>query len=282
MNTIVIVLPILTLLMFDLGLTLCVDDFKMVFRRPKSVIAGLVGQLIILPAVALLLAWIFRLEPLFFVGVVLIACCPGGSSSNVFSKLAHGDVALSVSLTALSSIITLFTIPLILNLAVSLTGSESGGIHLPVGNLILQNIFLMLVPIVIGIFIHYRFPKAAVRIDKVLSKIAFPAIILLATIFYLQNTEAIGENFASMGLVVTILIICAIMVARLLSWPMRLNDKETRTITIEVGMQNAAQAIAIASSPFVFNNETIAVPAIIYSLMMNVVLIVYVAVVARR
>ena len=79
-----------------------------------------------------------------------------------------------------------------------------------------------------------------------------------------------------------ILIICAIIVARLLSWPMRLNDKETRTITIEVGMQNAAQAIAIASSPFVFNNETIAVPAIIYSLMMNVVLIVYVAVVARR
>ncbi len=85
-----------------------------------------------------------------------------------------------------------------------------------------------------------------------------------------------------MGVVVTILIVCAIMAARLLAWPMRLNDRETRTITIEVGMQNAAQAIAIASSPLVFDNETIAVPAIIYSLMMNVVLIIYVAVVARR
>lgn len=278
MNTIVIVLPILTLLMFDLGLTLCVADFKLVFQRPKSVIAGLLGQIIVLPAFAFLLAWLFHLEALFFIGVVLIACCPGGSSSNVFSKLAHGDVALSVSLTALSSIITLFTIPIILNMAVTFTGTEQGGVHLPVGNLIVQNILLMLLPIMIGIFINHRFHNAALKMDKILSKIAFPAIILLATIFYLNNTEAISKNFTSMGVIITILIIGAIVSARLLAWPMHLNDKETRTITIEVGMQNAAQAITIASSPFVFNNETIAVPAIIYSLMMNVVLIIYVVV----
>lgn len=278
MNTIVIVLPILTLLMFDLGLTLCVADFKLVFQRPKSVIAGLLGQIIVLPAFAFLLAWLFHLEALFFIGVVLIACCPGGSSSNVFSKLAHGDVALSVSLTALSSIITLFTIPIILNMAVTFTGTEQGGVHLPVGNLIVQNILLMLLPIMIGIFINHRFHNAALKMDKILSKIAFPAIILLATVFYLNNTEAISKNFTSMGVIITILIIGAIVSARLLAWPMHLNDKETRTITIEVGMQNAAQAITIASSPFVFNNETIAVPAIIYSLMMNVVLIIYVVV----
>ncbi|MBQ0141393.1 MAG: bile acid:sodium symporter family protein [Prevotellaceae bacterium] len=278
MNTIVIVLPILTLLMFDLGLTLCVADFKLVFQRPKSVIAGLLGQIIVLPAFAFLLAWLFHLEALFFIGVVLIACCPGGSSSNVFSKLAHGDVALSVSLTALSSIITLFTIPIILNMAVTFTGTEQGGVHLPVGNLIVQNILLMLLPIMIGIFINHRFHNAALKMDKILSKIAFPAIILLATIFYLNNTEAISKNFTSMGVIITILIIGAIVSARLIAWPMHLNDKETRTITIEVGMQNAAQAITIASSPFVFNNETIAVPAIIYSLMMNVVLIIYVVV----
>ncbi|MCQ2075566.1 MAG: bile acid:sodium symporter family protein [Bacteroidaceae bacterium] len=278
MNTIVIVLPILTLLMFDLGLTLCVADFKLVFQRPKSVIAGLLGQIIVLPAFAFLLAWLFHLEALFFIGVVLIACCPGGSSSNVFSKLAHGDVALSVSLTALSSIITLFTIPIILNMVVTFTGTEQGGVHLPVGNLIVQNILLMLLPIMIGIFINHRFHNAALKMDKILSKIAFPAIILLATVFYLNNTEAISKNFTSMGVIITILIIGAIVSSRLLAWPMHLNDKETRTITIEVGMQNAAQAITIASSPFVFNNETIAVPAIIYSLMMNVVLIIYVVV----
>lgn len=276
MNAIVIVLPILTLLMFDLGLTLSLQDFRLVFRQPRGVIAGLLGQLVVLPAIALLLAWAFKLEPMFFLGVVLIACCPGGSSSNVFSRLANGDVALSVSLTALSSVITLFTIPLILQLAVNLTGSDAAAIHLPLGNLIKQNIVLVLVPIVLGIVIHYRWPHAAEKMDKVLSKIAFPAILLLATVFYLQNTKVIGENIASMGLIVTLLIIGAIVASRLLAWPLKLNGKEARTITIEVGMQNAAQAIAIASSPFVFGNSVIAVPAIIYSLMMNVILIAYV------
>lgn len=282
MNAIVIVLPIITLLMFDLGLTLSLQDFRLVFRQPRGVIAGLLGQLVVLPAVALLLAWAFKLEPMFFVGVVLIACCPGGSSSNVFSRLAGGDVALSVTLTALSSVITLFTIPLILQLAVTLTGSDASAIHLPLGNLIKQNIVLVLVPIVLGIFIHYRWPSAAAKMDKVLSKIAFPAILLLATVFYLQNTKVIGENFTSMGLVVTLLILSAIAVSRLLAWPLKLNSKEARTITIEVGMQNAAQAIAIASSPFVFGNSVIAVPAIIYSLMMNVILIIYVLIAGRK
>lgn len=282
MNAIVIVLPILTLLMFDLGLTLSLQDFRLVFRQPRGVIAGLLGQLIVLPAVALLLAWAFKLEPMFFVGVVLIACCPGGSSSNVFSRLAGGDVALSVTLTALSSVITLFTIPLILQLAVTLTGSDASAIHLPLGNLIKQNIVLVLVPIVLGIFIHYRWPGAAAKMDKVLSKIAFPAILLLATVFYLQNTKVIGENITSMGLVVTLLILSAIAVSRLLAWPLKLNGKEARTITIEVGMQNAAQAIAIASSPFVFGNSVIAVPAIIYSLMMNVILIIYVLIAGKK
>ncbi|MBQ0089445.1 MAG: bile acid:sodium symporter family protein [Prevotellaceae bacterium] len=278
MNTIFIVIPILTLLMFDLGLTLCLDDFKLVFKRPKSVLAGMIGQLIILPAIALFLAWYFKLEPLFFIGIVLIACCPGGSSSNVFSKLANGDVALSVSLTALSSIITLFTIPLILNYAVSLAGTGNNNIDLPIGNLIMQNIVLALVPILIGIGIHYQFPNTAKKIDNILSKIAFPAIILLATVFYFQNTEAICNNFSRLGFIITILIIFAIIVARLLSFPLKLNNKEKKTITIEIGMQNAAQAITIATSPLVFNNEVIAVPAIIYSLMMNVILIIYVLV----
>ena len=111
MNGILIVLPILTLLMFDLGLVLRPNDFMLVFKQPKAIIMGLAGQLILLPLLAFALAEIFHLEPLFYIGIMLIACCPGGSSSNVFSMLAKGDVALSVSLTALSSIITLFTVP---------------------------------------------------------------------------------------------------------------------------------------------------------------------------
>ena len=135
MNTIYIVLPILTLLMFDLGLSLRLEDFGKVVRHPGAIVVAMVGQLVLLPLIALGLAWTFHLPPVFFIGLVLIACCPGGSSSNVFSKLAGGDVALSVTLTALSSIITLVTIPFIMQGATQLVG-ESVGITLPVGNLV--------------------------------------------------------------------------------------------------------------------------------------------------
>ena len=183
MNTIWIVLPILTLLMFDLGLVLSFEDFGKVFRNPWPIVVALFGQLVLLPAIALGLGYLFHLPAVFFIGLVLIACCPGGSSSNVFSKLANGDVALSVTLTAISSIVTLFTIPLIMSWATRLVG-ESVGISLPVGNLIKQNLVLMLLPVLLGIGIHYAWPKAAEKIDKVLTKLAFPLLLVLITVFF--------------------------------------------------------------------------------------------------
>jgi len=281
MNTIWIVLPILTLLMFDLGLSLKLEDFSKVIHHPWPVAVALFGQLVILPAVALMLAWAFRLEPVFFIGLVLIACCPGGSSSNVFSKLAGGDVALSVTLTALSSIITLFTVPVIMSWATQLVG-EGVGITLPVGNLIKQNLLLMLLPVIAGIVVHYVWLNAAAKTDKVLSKLAFPLLLVLITIFYIQNQKAILENIGLMGLCVTVLILVAIFCSSMLSRLVRNSSRQRRTIVIEVGMQNAAQAISIASSPFIFANEVMAIPAILYSLMMNVILLIYVYFIRKK
>lgn len=281
MNTIWIVLPILTLLMFELGLNLEFEDFKLFKYRPKPVIAGLIGQIIILPALAWLIGWALKLEPIFLIGFVLIACCPGGSSSNVFSMIAKGDVALSVSLTACSSIITLFTVPLILEWVTASAGSEIN-VHLPVGKLVMQNLVLMFLPIAVGIAVRKRSYWVANKIHKVLSKIAFPALIFLATVFFIQNRDAIIDKFGQLGLSITVLILLAMASGVALSWAMRVNTRERRTIVIEIGMQNAAQAIAIASSPLVFNNDTIAIPAIIYALMMNIILILYVAVVKNR
>ncbi len=281
MNTIWIVLPILTLLMFELGLNLEFEDFKLFKYRPKPVIAGLIGQIIILPALAWLIGWALKLEPIFLIGFVLIACCPGGSSSNVFSMIAKGDVALSVSLTACSSIITLFTVPLILEWVTASAGSEIN-VHLRVGKLVMQNLVLMFLPIIIGIIVRKRSYWVANKIHKVLSKIAFPALIFLATVFFIQNRDAIIDKFGQLGLSITVLILLAMASGVALSWAMRVNTRERRTIVIEIGMQNAAQAIAIASSPLVFNNDTIAIPAIIYALMMNIILIIYVAVVKNR
>ena len=267
--------------MFDLGLTLRVKDFYMVVTRPKAFFVALCGQIILLPLIALGLGWAFSLTPVFFIGLMLIACSPGGSSSNIFSKLAGGDVALSVTLTAMSSLLTLITLPIVMGWVTATSGAEVG-ITLPVGNLLKQNLLLMLLPVVIGLLINQFFPKAAQAIDKVLSKAAFPALMLLVTIFFAQHYRTIFAHIGRLGLCVTALILLAIGCASLLSRLFHITGRERRTVNIEVGMQNAAQAIALATSPFVFNNQEMAIPAILYSLMMNVVLLTYVAIVKKK
>lgn len=221
MNPILIVLPILTLLMFDLGLTLRPADFLLFRRRPRAVAVGLVGQIVVLPAVAFALGMAFALPPVFFVGLVLIACSPGGSSSNIFSKLA-------------------------------------------------------------GVFVRHRFPSAAASIDRVLARVAFPALILLAVLFFIQHRVTIMAHFTGLGACITLMILTAVASGAALSRLMHLERRETRTVVIEVGMQNAAQAIAVASSPLIFHNDVMAIPAILYALLMNVILLIYVAAVKRR
>lgn len=285
MNTIFIVLPILTLLMFDLGLTLKPADFKLIAERPKPVLIGLFGQIILLPLIAWgiisvlnseLLALNYHLTPLFIIGMMLVACSPGGSSSNVFSMLAKGDVALSVTLTACSSILTLFTLPLIMSWVTAEVG-EAVNIHLPVGKLLVQNLVLMVVPIAVGLTVSLLRPNAAERLHGVLKRIAMPALVLLVTVFFFQHKQTIVSEFGSLGLTMTILILACTGCGALLSCLFRLTGRERRTLVIEIGMQNAAQAITIACSPLIFNNEIIAIPAIIYALMMNLVLLAYVA-----
>lgn len=277
MNTVFIVLPILTLLMFELGLTVKLADFRLLAKNPKPVFIALFGQIVLLPIIAFILASIFHLTPLFYIGVILIACCPGGSSSNVFSMLAKGNVALSILLTALSSIITLFTIPFIMSTAVSWIGNTMDTeIRLPMGNLLIQNILFMFLPILLGAYVRKKWNNTADRLDRILSKIAFPALLLLAGIFFVQHRQTIYENIQILGACITLLILLAISGAALLSRMFKFNTSTRRTIVIEVGMQNAAQAIAIASSPFIFDNGVIAIPAIIYALMMNIILLTYV------
>ena len=289
MNTIFIVLPILTILMFDLGLVLRPADFRLIAERPKPIVIGLVGQIVLLP----LIAWglikfagvvpLFAqtLTPLFVIGIMLVACSPGGSSSNVFSMLAKGDVALSVTLTTCSSIITLFTLPLIMSWVTSEVG-DAVNIHLPVGRLLVQNIVLMVVPISLGFVLNLYKSELAARIHEVLKRIAMPALVLLVTIFFIQHRQTIVAEFGSLGMMMTILILSTTGCGALLAWLFRLTGKERRTLVIEIGMQNAAQAITIACSPLIFNNEIIAIPAIIYALMMNLVLIAYVGITKLR
>ena len=292
MNTIFIVLPILTLLMFDLGLCLKPQDFQLIAQRPKPVLVGLLGQIVLLPLIAWgiiqICQWSFggghwstNLSPLFIIGIMLVACSPGGSSSNVFSMLAKGDVALSVTLTACSSLITLFTLPLIMAWVTNGIQESAISIQLPIGKLLIQNLVLMVVPIGIGFVVNIFKEELAAKIHNVLKRIAMPALVLLVTVFFFQHKQTIVEEFPSLGLTMTVLILASTGCGALLSRLLRLKDKERRTLVIEIGMQNAAQAITIACSPLIFNNEVMAIPAIIYALMMNIVLLIYVGIVKK-
>ena len=283
MNTIWIVMPILIVLMFLLGIDLDRTAFAGVRRQPKAVLLGRLGQLVLLPIIAFGVAWALNLPPVYFMGLVLVACCPGGSSSNVFSMLAKGDVALSVTLTALSSIITLFTLPVIMEFVTRFVSDMSEvQITLPVGKLLVQNIVLLFVPLIAGSIFRHFLPTAAARVGRVLGKAAFPALMTLALVFFLQYSNEIVDNFAMLGLSAALLILLAMACSSALSRLGGFGSAVRRTIVIEVGMQNAAQAIAIASSPFIFNSGEMALPAIIYALLMNVILLTYVYCIRKK
>lgn len=276
-------MPILIVLMFLLGIDINKKAFTDIAHNPKAVLLGLIGQIVILPILAFSIAWLLKLPPVYFMGLVLVACCPGGSSSNVFSMLAKGEVALSVTLTALSSIITLFTLPIIMEFVTARVSDMSGiNIELPVGKLFIQNIVLLFVPLFAGSLFKHFCPEAAAKVSKVLSKMAFPALMILAAVFFLQYKKEIAENFASLGLSAALLIVVAMACSSCMSRIGKFNDAVRRTIVIEVGMQNAAQAIAIASSPFIFNSGEMALPAICYALLMNVILLTYVYFIRRK
>ena len=283
MNTVWIVMPILIVLMFLLGIDLDRKAFANVARQPKAVMLGMMGQIVMLPLIAFAVAWALKLPPIYFMGLVLVACCPGGSSSNVFSMLAKGDVALSVTLTALSSIITLFTLPLIMGVVADFVSSTNEhDIQLPVGKLFMQNIVMLFVPLLAGSLFRKVKPNAATKVARVLGKLAFPALMTLAAVFFMQYSSEIADNFAVLGASGALLILLAMLCSGGLSRISGAGKAVRRTIVIEVGMQNAAQAIAIASSPFIFNSGEMALPAIIYALLMNVILLVYVYFIRRK
>jgi BASS family bile acid:Na+ symporter len=198
--------------------------------------------------------------------------------------LAGGDVALSVSLTALSSVLTLVTLPLWMLCGVHFAATEySAGVlrHLPLGGMLLQNLLSMLLPIVAGVAVRRLWPTVAHRVAGVLSRLAFPALVLLAALFFVRHRALIAEHLPALGGSVLLLLLCSMAVGWAMARAARLDGREVRTLVIEIGMQNAAQAIALASSPLVFDDSRLTIPAILYALLMNVVLLLYVGIVRR-
>ena len=265
-----VVLPLsLFLVMWGLGLSLDVSDFKLATTRPKAVLIGLGFQLLGLPLVAFAVATMFRLNPVLSVGLMIIALCPGGVTSNMFSFLARGNVALSIVLTAIVSLVTPLTIPLALNTAAGLFLGSGMEVVLPVQKTIMTLVAITVLPIVLGMMIRRRFPGFAERSDR---PVRIGSIVILGLIIAgiaKQNWNHLPAYFAQVGMACALLCIASVALGYWGSRLFRMEDRDAKTIAIEVGIQNGTTGLFVAST--LLASPPMAIPAAVYSLVMFVV-----------
>lgn len=274
-------LPIaLAIISFGMGLSLTLGDFRRVVTHAGPAAVGLTSQLVLMPLLGFLLAWGFGLPPVMAVGLVILAVCPGGATSNFITYLARGDTALSVSLTAVSSVVTIFTIPLLVNFALFEFTDATESVPLPVARTIGQIFAITLVPLAIGMVVRARMPDRAARADRpvrILSLVVFGLVILGAL---LAERENLPRYFAEAGPVTLTLNLLAMGLGLLGARVMGLGRPQRTAITIEIGIQNGTLAIFIAST--LLGSVALAIPAAIYSLIMFVTAGLFVFVVTRR
>ncbi|MEL4898024.1 bile acid:sodium symporter family protein [Crocosphaera sp. Alani8] len=264
-----IFLPLaLFIIMIGMGLTLKVMDFQRVLVEPKSVLFGLIAQLIILPIVGFFLAGIFPLTPELAVGVVILATCPGGATSNLISYLVRGNVALSVTLTAISSLITVVTIPLIINLGMQTFMATDTALRLPVLKTIIQIAVIVFIPICLGMLVNHYQPRIAAKLEKIVKWLSLSFLGLIIFALLVEGRATLLSSLLQVGGVTLSLNLLTMFLGYTLATIAKLDHKSVKTITVEVGIQNGTLAITIAS--VLLNSPTMAIPAGIYSLLMFV------------
>ncbi len=265
----VVLLPVaLAIVMLGMGLSLLPEDFQRITRYPRAVAVGTVCQCLVLPLLGALIALVVPMEPVMAVGLVVVAVCPGGPSSNLMTYLARGDVALSVTLTAVSSIITVVTIPLFTNLALQHFLGEGAAIALPIDTTMLQIVLITLLPTAIGMAIRHRFPGPARRLEKQMGRLAGGLLALIILLLFIREAGKLPGFLAQMGLAIALLNLLAMLGGFLAGRLFRLPLAQQVCIAIEVGIQNGTLAIAITAG--LLNNPDMAVPAAVYSLLMYV------------
>jgi bile acid:Na+ symporter, BASS family len=254
------------MIMLGLGLSLKSDDFFRIFKYPKAVTIGLIGQLVILPIIALAIVKIIPMPPAIAVGLIVLALCPCGASSNMITYLAGGDVALAVTLTVFSSIITIFTIPLFTSLAVNSLLGKSAIVSLPIGMTMGQIFLITVIPIAIGMYVRYQFPEIARRLEKVINKLAVGFLGLIIILLVAKEWSRLPSLIVQAGMGVMLLNILGMAAGFAISKMLKLNVAQQICIAIEVGIQNGTLAIAITAG--ILKDAEMAIPAAIYSLFM--------------
>jgi len=251
-------LPVtLAIITLGMGLSLTDRDFRNLFMRPKAVIIGLCCQMLLLPFIAWLIARSIHIDPLFKVGLMIIAACPGGATSNLVTYLLRGNVALSISMTALNSLLTLITIPLVVKFSLEAFIHEDAAIHLRVGETILKVFLITILPAFAGTRIRKNYPKFSAGLERPL-RLILPLLLLViyAGVIFIDQGASGGTRpdfiriFPYTLLLNILAMVAGFLVARLL----RLRVINQFTISIEVGLQNSALAIFVAATLLKSNN----------------------------
>ncbi len=275
-----VILPIaLAFIMFALGLGLTFQDFARVAKRPRDFIVGAASQLILLPLVAWLLVSIWPMQPELALGVMIIAAAPGGVTSNILTAFARGDVALSISLTAVISLVCVITVPLIVVFAYGeLVGADADS-DISVTGTALSVFVIVTVPVVLGLLVRRFAETFALRFEKIARHISTGLFMLvLAGAIYTERDNIVGY-FAEAGLVTLVLNVAMMVLAYLLAWALASGVRQRIAISIECGLQNGTLAIAVAA--LLFEGGLTVVPASTYSLIMFATALIFIAFIRR-
>lgn len=267
-----IALPIsLAIIMYSLGVGLTVGDFTRVLRMPKAVLIGGLGQLLVIPLVAFLLLHLFDLPPAMAFGVMLVAFCPGGVTSNILTKLAGGTVALSITLTAIVSLLSVLTVPVFLGWA----GAYFLGDSVPpldVSSIAVSMFAITAAPVVLGLLTRHFARGFAQRIERGLSITSAVLFVVIVLGAIAENWTTLSENLGVLGPLIVMMIVSLLVLGVLMGRMLSLAAPDGVCISIEMGVQNAALGIAVSS--LIASGEgipEIGIPAAVYGLLMYVI-----------
>lgn len=263
-----IFLPLaLGIIMLGLGLSLTLADFTRVARYPKPVFVGLACQLLLLPVACFFIAKAFGLAPALAVGMMLLAASPGGTTANLYSHLAHGDVALNITLTAVSSVIAILTMPLIVNFSLAHFMTDDQALPLQFGK-VLQVFVIVLGPVAIGMALRRRFPAFAARMEKPVKIVSALFLLVIVLMAVIKDWQTVTTYAPVVGLAALCFNLLSLAVGYYVPRMLNLSRRQAVAIGMEIGIHNGTLAIALALSPALLNNSTMAIPAALYSVLM--------------
>lgn len=264
-----IVLPItLALIMLVMGMGLTKTDFTRIIKYPKAMLIGLTLQLLVLPLLALIIAYSFQLSAIASAGLFLLSLCPGGATSNMFSLLAKGDVALSVSLTAITSLLIPFSLPITFAAYLAFIGNPIEQMDMPLGLMMKQLIAVTLVPVSVGMLLRHFLTSKVIKAEVILKKIAGISMLTVILLLMATNWATLVKSLSVVGIAALSLCVCSLLLAYLVATKAKLATPSVRTIAIEVGVQNAGTAMMVAFA--VLKQPELALVPLMYGLLMNV------------